>query len=79
MSWGGDVETELIVPGSRRLSDAKGRLRPVAILDAATAGSDHQPTEEELNAHIRSLRAAATWRDLFPGLPQSNWTRLGLA
>jgi hypothetical protein len=62
------VISELIVPGSRRLSDAKGRLRPVAILDAATAGSDHQPTEEELNAHIRSLRAGATWRDLFPGV-----------
>jgi hypothetical protein len=62
------VISGLIQPGSRRLTDAKARLRPIAILDAATAGSDHQPTEKELDAHVRSLRAGSTWRDLFPGV-----------
>jgi hypothetical protein len=63
-----NVISELIVPGSRRLSDAKAKLRPIAILDAATAGSDHQPTEKELDGHIAALRAGSTWRDLFPGV-----------
>jgi hypothetical protein len=62
------VISELVRPGSRRLSDARARLRPVAILDAATAGSDHQPTEKELDAHIRSLRGGSGWRELFPGV-----------
>jgi hypothetical protein len=62
------VISELIQPGSRRLSDAKARLRPIAILDAATAGSDHQPTEKELDAYVRSIRAGDTWRELFPGV-----------
>lgn len=62
------VINALIVPGSRRLSDAKARLRPIAILDAATAGSDHQPTETELDQHVRAMRAGSTWRDLFPGV-----------
>lgn len=62
------VISELVRPGSRRLSDARARLRPVAILDAATAGSDHQPTEKELDGHIRSLRGGSSWRDLFPGV-----------
>jgi hypothetical protein len=60
--------TALIAPGSRRLSEAKARLRPVAILDAATVGSDHQPTEKELDQHVGALRGGATWRDLFPGV-----------
>jgi hypothetical protein len=62
------VITELIGPGSRRLGDARSRLRSIAILESATAGSDHQPTDEELHGHVRELRAGRTWRDLFPGV-----------
>ena len=62
------VITELIGPGSRRLGDARARLRSIAILESATAGSDHQPTDEELSGQVRELRAGRTWRDLFPGI-----------
>jgi hypothetical protein len=62
------VISELIQPGSRKVSDAKARLRPIAILDAATAGSDHQPTERELDGFVRAIRGGGTWRELFPGV-----------
>jgi hypothetical protein len=59
---------ELIRPGSRKLSDARSRLRPVAILDAATNGQSVQPSEDNLAKNIDDLRAGRTWRDLFPGV-----------
>jgi len=58
----------LIQPGRRRSAEAKARLRPMAIMEAAVCGSDLQPTERELNGHLRQLRAGASWRDLLPGI-----------
>lgn len=59
---------ELIAPGSRRLSEAKARLRPVAILEAATQGEDRQPTEGDLRRRIQELRQGDAWQTLFPGV-----------
>lgn len=58
---------QLIAPGSRRLSEAKARLRPISILDAASRGEDRQPTEGELRRRIQDLRNGASWQSLFPG------------
>ena len=58
---------QLIAPGSRRLSEAKARLRPIAILDAASRREDHPPTEGELRRRIQDLRNGASWQSLFPG------------
>jgi hypothetical protein len=60
----------LIAPGSRQLGAAKARLRSVAILEAATTGSDAQPTEGELRGTVRSLREGTPWRTVFPGVAQ---------
>jgi hypothetical protein len=60
--------TALIQPGSRKLSEAKARLRPLAILEAASRGEDHQPTEGELRRKIQDLRNGAPWQGLFPGV-----------
>ncbi len=59
--------SQLIAPGSRRLSEAKARLRPISILDAASRGEDRQPTEGELRRRIQDLRNGASWQSLFPG------------
>lgn len=60
--------TALIRPGLRRYGEAKARLRPIAIMEAAVSGSDRQPAEAELNGHLRRLRQGASWRDLLPGV-----------
>lgn len=59
--------SKLIAPGSRRLSEAKARLRPIAILDLASRGEDRPPTEGELRRRIQELRNGASWQSLFPG------------
>ena len=59
---------ELVKPGTRKSGDAKARLRTIAILEAATAGDDEGPTDEELDAHLRDLKSGRDWRDLFPGV-----------
>jgi hypothetical protein len=58
----------LIKPGLRRYAEAKARLRPIAIMEAAVSGSDRQPAEAELNSHLRQLRQGTSWRDLLPGV-----------
>lgn len=63
-----DMVRELIAPGLRRLSDARSRLRALAILEAATAGREEPPTGGELDGQIAALRSGADWRTLFPGV-----------
>jgi hypothetical protein len=58
----------LIDPGSRQVGAAKARLRSIAILEAATAGLDRQPTEGELRRAVRSLRTGSPWQAVFPGV-----------
>lgn len=58
----------LIGPGARRLSEAKARLRPIAILEAASRGDDRGPSEAELRRSIRRLRTREDWRVVFPGV-----------
>ena len=58
----------LITPNSRQVGTAKARLRSIAILDAATAGSDRSPTEGDLRRAVRDLRAGAAWTSVFPGV-----------
>lgn len=60
--------TTLIAPGVRRMSQAKAKLRPIAILEAANDGSDATPTEAELRRSIRRLRDGEDWRLIFPGV-----------
>lgn len=58
----------LIDPRTRRLSQAKARLRPIAILEAAAHGEDMQPTEGSLRRAIQRLRAGDDWRVLYRGV-----------
>lgn len=58
----------LIKPGLRRSGEAKARLRPMVIMEGAVTGSDRQPSEAELNRHLKSLRQGVDWRVLLPGV-----------
>jgi hypothetical protein len=64
-----DLIRQLITTGSRRTSEAKARLRSVAILESATKGGEaEQPSEAALRRTIRDLRSGRTWKDIFPGV-----------
>jgi Domain of unknown function (DUF3644) len=58
----------LIGPRVRRMSEAKARLRPVAILEAANRGDDAAPSEADLRRSIKRLRDGEDWRTVFPGV-----------
>jgi hypothetical protein len=58
----------LLGPGTRKASEAKAHLRPIAILESAAQGSDASPTEGELRRALGRLRAGDDWRTVFPGV-----------
>ena len=57
----------LLAPGRRRRTEARARLRPLAILDAAVAGERLQPSDAALDKRGQLLVEGATWTDLFKG------------
>lgn len=62
--------SELLKPGRRRTAEANARLRPLLSLDGSVTGRSDQPTELEVAAAERQLRAGTEWRAVFPGLAQ---------
>ena len=59
---------ELLRPGKRRQSEARGRLRHLMIMDSNLSREARQPTEREINAIIRRVRNGDTWQTIFPGV-----------
>ena len=57
----------LLAPGRRRRTEARARLRPLAILDAAVTGERVQPDDAALDRKGRLLMEGAAWSDLFKG------------
>ena len=47
---------------------AKAKLRAWAIVEESLAGIRAQPGEPELARMLRAVRAARSWRDVFPGV-----------
>jgi len=58
----------LLGPGTRKASQAKAYVRPIAILEHAAQGSDSAPSEGELRRALGRLRAGEDWRSVFPGV-----------
>ena len=68
---------KLLKPGSRRLMEARMRLRPLAILEGSLAGSYVQPSKSELERLCAELRKQKAWETAFPGIASINLTASG--
>jgi len=62
-----DEIKKLLRPGRRRRTEAKARLRPLAILDATIGGEKGQPSDTELNRLVRDILAEKPWVEVFRG------------
>jgi hypothetical protein len=72
-----DAVKSLLAPGRRRHTEARARLRPLAILDANVQGEKLQPSEGALDKMGRSLLAGEDWREVFPGAASIDLTSSG--
>jgi hypothetical protein len=59
---------ELLRPGKRHQSEARGRLRHLMIMDSNLSGEARQPTERGIDRIIRRARGGDTWQAIFPGV-----------
>jgi hypothetical protein len=59
---------ELVAPGTRKMIQARARIRALAVTEASVNGERTQPGDGELNALLRRVRAGTSWRELFPGI-----------
>lgn len=59
---------ELLSPGKRRRSEARGRLRHLMIMDSNLSGEARQPTEREIDRTLRRVKRADSWQLIFPGI-----------
>jgi hypothetical protein len=68
---------KLLQPKTRRLIEAKVKLRGLAILDGAVEGKQLQPSEGDLNKLARQVKSGMSWDKLFPGVASINLTTTG--
>ncbi len=59
---------KLVGPRSRRLLQARARIRALAVVESSLNGIRSQPGEAELNELLKQVRAGRQWNDLFPGV-----------
>lgn len=57
----------LLRPDRRRRTEARARLRPLAILDATLQGQKMQPGNQHLDRLGDQLREGKHWEEVFPG------------
>ncbi|MFI4914890.1 MAG: DUF3644 domain-containing protein [Phycisphaerales bacterium JB060] len=65
---------KLLAPGKRKRTEARARLKPLAILNKALEGEKGEPTDRDLNALIKRVAGGSTWQDLFGGAAQLTTT-----
>jgi len=58
----------LVAPKSRKMLQARAKVRALAVVEASLIGIRSQPGEGELNTILRKVRAGDSWRELFPGI-----------
>lgn len=68
---------KLLSPGSRRGTEAKAKLRPLAILDAAIRGEKGQPSDLQLKKLAQELKKGKMWHEVFPGVAAVELTSTG--
>jgi hypothetical protein len=59
---------ELLGPGKRRRSEARGRLHHLVIMESNLSGEARQPTEREVDRIIRQVKRGDTWQAIFPSI-----------
>lgn len=59
---------ELLSPGKRRRSEARGRLRHLVIMESNLSGETRQPTEREVDRIVRRVKRGDTWQAIFPSI-----------
>ena len=59
---------ELLSPGKRRWSEARGKLRHLKIMDLNLSGEARQPTDQEINRTLRRVKRGDSWEAIFPGV-----------
>lgn len=57
----------LVAPGRRRRTEARARLRPMAVMENAVLGESRQPSAGELNRLLKRVAAGESWTTIFPG------------
>jgi len=60
--------TLLVTPGSRKMLQARAKIRPIAIVEASLRGERSQPSPGELNRVVKEIQKGKGWRELFPGI-----------
>ena len=58
----------MVQPKSRRMLQARAKIRALAVIEASLNGIRSQPGEGELNGLLAKVRAGSTWNALFPGV-----------
>lgn len=56
----------MLTAGSRRRTEARARLRTIALIDAAVRQDPRHPSDAELHAKLNQI-AREDWRSVFPG------------
>lgn len=59
---------DLVKPKSRRLIEAKTKLKALAIVEASLEGIRSQPSDFEINKLIKEIKTGRTWQQIFPGI-----------
>jgi hypothetical protein len=69
---------QLLLPRTRRRTEAAAKLRALAIVDSAIGGEQVQPGAQELGRLASRLKTGdVTWQELFPGVASINLTAQG--
>jgi len=56
----------------RKLSLARNKLRPIAIMENSVKGDSTQPSERDLNKMLENLAEENDWQSIFPGIAGLN-------
>jgi hypothetical protein len=59
---------KLLEQHKRAITQAKHKLRPLAIMENSIAGDSTQPSNGDLNNIVRQLKSDEDWQTIFPGV-----------
>lgn len=72
-----DSIKRLLEPGRRKRTEARSRLRPLAIIDRSIRGESVQPSDRELDRIADRIAAGEAWDSVFTGVSSLNFTTKG--
>lgn len=68
---------QLLAPGRRKRTEARSRLRPLAIMDRSIRGESLQPSRSELDRIADRIADEEDWDTIFTGVSSFNYTTKG--